>query len=176
MTPHTFVRGTMIVATVAWAIGEALMRLSPAHDRLARAMWTFGVALALLHIVLAFHFVYQWNHEAAVAETVKQAADRFGQGWRGGIYVNYVFVILWSADVCWWWISPASHASRSLWIEVARFSAFTFMFVNGAIIFAAGAGRMVGIGSVGLAVFAWVARWRRLDVQKRANLGEPFRA
>jgi hypothetical protein len=30
----------MIVATIAWAIGEALMRRSPMSDRLARTIWT----------------------------------------------------------------------------------------------------------------------------------------
>ena len=59
---------------------------------------------------------------------------------------------------------------------MARLFAFTFVFVTGALLFAAGGGRLVGLASVGLAVFTWVARWRRLDVQKRANLGEPFRA
>jgi hypothetical protein len=79
------VRGTMIVATVAWAIGEALMRRSPTSDRLARAIWTIGIALALTHVLLAFQLVHAWNHEAAVTATVEQAADRFGFGWRGGI-------------------------------------------------------------------------------------------
>ena len=60
------VRATMIVATVAWAIGEVLMRRSPASDRLARASWTVGVALALAHVVFAFQVVYAWSHEAAV--------------------------------------------------------------------------------------------------------------
>ena len=120
----------MILATVAWAVGEALMRRSPISDRLARAIWTMGIALALIHVVLAFQLVYAWNHEAAVAATVRQAVERFGWGWRGGIYVNYVFLTLWLADVCWWWVAPASHASRSIQIETVRRALFTFMFLN----------------------------------------------
>ena len=102
------VRGTMIVATIAWALGEALMRRSSASDRLARAISTIGIALALTHVVLAFQLVYAWNHETAVIATVKQAADRFGWGWRGGIYINYGFLALWIGDVCWWWLAPRS--------------------------------------------------------------------
>jgi hypothetical protein len=159
--PLAIVRGTMIVATVAWAAGEALMRRSRGSDRLARAIWTVGSALALIHVVLAFHLVYAWNHEAAVAATVQQATDRFGSGWRGGIYVNYVFLALWLADVCWWWLAPASHASRSLRLEMARFAFFAFMFVNGAVVFAAGIGRVVGIASMSLVLLASLGRRSR---------------
>jgi hypothetical protein len=147
------VRGTMIVATVAWAIGEVLMRRSPISDRLARACWTIGVGLALLHVVLAFQLVYAWSHEAAVTATVKQAADRFGWGWRGGIYVNYGFLAVWLGDLGWWWLAPHSRAARDRRIEMARFALFTFMFLNGAVIFASGTGRLVGIASVAVAVF-----------------------
>src|SRR4051812_14676714 len=102
----------MIVATVAWAASEVLMRRSPVLDRLARAIWTAGVVLALVHVALAFEFVYSWDHDAAVAATARQAANRLGWGWRGGIYVNYVFLAIWIADVSWWWLAPESHASR----------------------------------------------------------------
>jgi hypothetical protein len=158
MPPLLIVRGTMILATVAWAAGEALMRRSPASDRLARAIWTIGIALAVIHVVLAFHWVYGWSHEAAVQATARQTAARFGWGWRGGIFVNYVFLTLWLADVCWWWRAPASHASRPVRIEMARRALFTFMFVNGAVIFASGIGRLAGIASVALVLLAWVAR------------------
>jgi hypothetical protein len=148
----------MLVATAAWAIGEALLRRSSRLDRLARAVWTVGLVLAVGHIVLAFQLVYDWDHEAAVAATVQQSEDRFGVGWRGGIYANYVFVMLWLADVCWWWISPWSHQSRARPFERARFLVFVFMFVNGAVVFASGAGRLVGIVSVGIAVAGHFAR------------------
>jgi hypothetical protein len=138
----------MILATAAWALGEALMRRSATADRWARAVWTVGIALALIHVVLAFQLVYEWNHEAAVAATARQAADRFGWGWRGGIYVNYVFLALWLADVGWWWLAPVSHASRSRRLETVRLALFAFMFVNGAVVFASGIGRLVGIASV----------------------------
>jgi hypothetical protein len=149
----------MIVATVAWAIGEALMRRTPGFDRWARSIWTVGITLALVHVFLAFQFVYAWDHDRAVAATVQQSVDRVGWGWRGGIYVNYLFLILWLADVCWWWLMPASRASRSTRIEAARFILFTFMFVNGAVVFASGIARLVGIASISLVMFGML--WRR---------------
>jgi hypothetical protein len=148
----------MVLATVAWAIGEVMMRRDPARDRFARALWTAGIILALIHVALAFQFVYGWDHEAAIAATAQQAADRFGWGWRGGIYVNYAFLTLWCADVGWWWIAPDSHRSRSPRLEALRRAAFLFMFINGAVIFAAGIGRLVGVAAVAVVVVASLLR------------------
>jgi hypothetical protein len=144
----------MILATLAWVAGEVLMRRSRQADRWARAAWTAAIVLAGIHVVLAFHFVYAWDHDVAVAETARQAADRFGWGWRGSIYVNYAFLAWWLADVCWWWAAPDSHASRSSRFEILRLAAFTFMFVNGAVVFASGAGRMAGIAAIAAVLLA----------------------
>ena len=154
----TLVRGTMILATVAWAVGEALMRRSLRCDRWARTAWTIGITLAAIHVVLAFHFVYAWDHKAAVAATAQRTVDAVGWGWRGGIYVNYVFLTLWLVDVSWWWAAPASHASRSTRMENTRRALFTFMFLNGAVVFASGIGRLVGIASLSLVLLAWLPR------------------
>jgi len=158
VTPEIAVRGTMILATLAWAAGEALMRRSPTADRFARSAWTIAILLAVVHVGLAFHFVYGWNHAAAVDATARQAAEAFGWGWRGSIYVNYVFLSFWLADVAWWWLAPVSHASRSMRFEIARIAAFTVMFVNGAIVFASGIGRLAGIAAVALVLIASTAR------------------
>ena len=147
-------RLSAILATVGWAAGEVLMRRSPAADLLARASSTAGLALALVHVFLAFHLVYAWDHEAAVAATAQQTAAVVGWGWRGGIFVNHVFLALWLGDVSWWWADPGSHLSRSPRIELARLSLFTFMFVNAAIVFAPAPGRLVGIAALAAVLFA----------------------
>jgi hypothetical protein len=147
------VRLGAILATVGWAAAEILMRRSPASDRLARACSTAGLALAVAHVVLAFGLVYGWDHEAAIAGTAQQTAAVLGWGWRGGIFVNYLFLALWLADVCWWWADASAHRSRSPRAELVRLSLFTFMFVNAAIVFAPMPGRLVGIAAVTAVLF-----------------------
>ena len=147
-------RLSAILATACWAAAEVLMRRSPAFDRLARASSTAGLALALVHVFLAFALVYAWNHEAAVSGTAQQTAAVLGWGWRGGIYVNYVFLVAWLADVTWWWAHPASHLSRSPRIELARLTLFTFMFANAAIVFAPAETRLIGIAALIAVLFA----------------------
>ena len=164
MTDLALVRIPMILATLGWAAGEALMRRSAAADRLARAIWTIGIALALVHVALAFQVVYAWDHEAAVVATAQQAAARFGWGWRGSIYFNYVFLAIWLADTAWWWIAPRSHAARPVSFELSRLAIFVFMFFNGAVIFASGIGRLAGIVSIGVALLAAAARRPRMVI------------
>jgi hypothetical protein len=154
MTSLTLVRGTIVLATLAWTLGEVLMRRSAASDRLARAVWSIGIALAWVHVMLAFEFVYGWDHTAAVDATAQQTTELVGWGWRGGIYINYVFLTLWLADVCWWWADPASHAARSVGFEATRLALFTFMFFNGAVVFASPATRVVGIAAVAAVLIA----------------------
>jgi hypothetical protein len=163
MSPLDFVRLTMIVATVLWAVGEALMRRSERLDRLARASFSAGLALALIHAVAAFDVVYAWDHERAVRDTAQQAADVFGWGWRGGIYVNYVLLAVWLGDVAWWWLAPAARAARPRLLERLRLAFFVFMFLNGAVIFASGVGRAVGIASLALVATARLWRWHTVQ-------------
>jgi hypothetical protein len=147
----------MLLATVAWALGEALMRRQPEFDRLARAVWTAGIVLALIHVGLAFQVVYGWDHDAAIEATTRQTAEIVGWDFRAGIFVNYAFLLIWLADVCWWWLSPASHASRSRRLELGRLALFAFMFFNAAIVFASGLGRLIGIASLALVTMTSVA-------------------
>lgn len=143
-TAGVLVRGSMWLATVAWALGEACAGRSPGLDRGARAAWTAGVVLALVHAALAFHFVYGWSHRVAAVATEEQAAAVFGIGWSGGILVNYVFLVIWVLDAAWWWLAPHLRTTHGGW-AAARFAFFVFMFVNGAVVFATGTGRLVGV-------------------------------
>ena len=161
MSPLVVVRGAMIVATAAWAAGEALRNRSPRADRWARAIWTVGITFALLHVALAFHLIYAWDHDAAVEATARQTADLTGWSWRGGLYVNYAFLAAWLLDVCWWWTRPQSYRSRSTRFEWARLAIFIFMFFNGAVLFASGAGRLVGSVSVTVVLVAAMTRQPR---------------
>jgi hypothetical protein len=58
-------------------------------------------------------------------------------------------------------VSPASYLARDARLERARLALFTFMFVNGAIVFAGGIARVVGIVAVGSVCVAWALGERR---------------
>ena len=68
----------------------------------------------------------------------------------------------WFADVGWWWLAPTSRASRPPKLEAARCAFFAFMFFNGAVVFASGIGRVIGMAAVSAVLLAPFARRQRL--------------
>ena len=41
-------------------------------------------------------------------ETARQTAAVYGVAWGGGVYVNYLFVGVWLAELLWWRVDPAA--------------------------------------------------------------------
>jgi hypothetical protein len=147
---------TAALAIVAWAAAEWLKRREPrGRYSAARAIWTAGVLLLAGHTLAAFHVVHGWSHRAAAVETARQTAALTGLSWSGGLFVNYAFLGVWAADAAWWWAAPASYRDRPSAIQTAVFVFFMFMFVNGAIVFADGAMRVLGAAAVTVVLWSW---------------------
>ena len=161
MSGIAVVRATMLMATVVWAWAEVLRIRRPRQVDPARWLWTAGVALALVHAVVAFEVAYRWSHEAASMDTARRTAAVTGIEWEGGIYVNYLFLALWLADALWWWVAPVAYHRRPVRLERARLALFLFMFVNGTIVFAGNAARAVGVPAVAAVCLTWALDARR---------------
>ncbi len=154
-------RATILAATIVWAVAECVRLLRPDLWKLARALWTCGAALAAAHAAAALHLTYQWSHAAALEATRRQTLATTGLDWGGGLYVNYAFLALWLWDAGAWWRQPGRRASRPRLYANGLFLFFLFMFVNGAVVFAHGPGRAVGVAAVASVAIAWgVARAR----------------
>src|SRR3954470_19546310 len=101
---------TVWLALAAYAIATALIvRSSPR----ARWLWTVGCGFYVAHVLCAFAFFHHWSHAAAYEETARQTRALIGWDWGGGLFVNYLFTLVWVADLLWWWLAPAAHARRS---------------------------------------------------------------
>jgi hypothetical protein len=147
---------TAALAIVAWAAAEWLRRRGPRNaEAAARILWTAGVLLLGAHTLAAFHFIHGWSHQAAADETARQTAELIGLRWSGGVFVNYAFLAVWAADAGWWWVASASYRNRSRSIDTLVFFFFVFMFVNGAIVFAHGAMRLLGVAAVTIVLWSW---------------------
>src|SRR5262249_40927465 len=110
------------------------------RDRLhlSRWLWTAGCLVFLAHVVCAFEFVHHWSHSAAYAYTARQSAEITGRNWGGGLYLNYLFTLIWLADTGWWWLSAKSYESRPRWIDWPVPAFLAFMAFNATVGFAAG--------------------------------------
>lgn len=154
---------TIWTALAAYAAGEA-GRVRPCGARSegwARTIWSIGAALYLAHVVVAFDRAYAWSHGAAYAHTAARTRTLFGVDWGGGIWVNYLFTALWTAEAMWWWWSPEGYRGRARPVEYAVRATFLFMIVNGAVVFVSGASRYAGAAIVTVVCAIWFDAWWR---------------
>jgi hypothetical protein len=138
--------------------GRSFSRTSP--TRPSWPWWAFsaGLLLTTVHVLLAFDIVHNWVHEDAVRSTARQTESTFGLAVGWGVYVNYVFIAVWFADAWWWRTAPAAHRRPALTWTLRAF--YIVMIFNGAVVFAAGAKRLLGIALVSWLCVCWSAARR----------------
>ena len=113
------IRETADLAVLLWPLGATLpfspWNLSPdrARDNTTRNRWahTIACALRLRHVAIAFHLGHAWSHHAAFDQT--EQVSGFGPG----IYVIYLFVLVWIADVIWAWVALDQDLNRPTWVS-----------------------------------------------------------
>jgi hypothetical protein len=110
---------------------------------------------------------YEGSHAVALTETMRQTERLTGAAFPGGIFINYIFLIVWTVDVAWWWVAPQSYRSRARWISLAIRGFIFFIIVNGAVVFADGWARVVGVAAATLALFGVWRRGRELRRRDR---------
>lgn len=159
MTAHPWILWSIRLSLALYllAIGAAVRR------RDYRALWTAAWMLFVVHALAAFHYSYGWSHAVAVRETARQTLERTGFDSEAGIYWNYAMVILWSADLLWWWISPGSRRLRPSWVTRLVHGYLGWMVVQGAVVFAPPPVRWFTIAASVLLAALWL-RERRVAV------------
>jgi hypothetical protein len=135
------------LSLLCYVAALALCWWNPSAWPLRRRLWTLGFSLFIVHMLAAFAFYHSWSHADAVADTARQTKELVGVEFGGGIYFNYVFALVWSADVALWWAIGAAYVARPLWLKLLVQGYLFFIAVNGAIVFAAGPTRWVGIAA-----------------------------
>lgn len=125
-------------------------------DKPARLLWTVACGFYLVHVGAAFEFYHGWSHAAAYQHTAVQTAQVTGWSWGGGLYFNYLFTIIWMADVLWWWRGLALYRKRPLWITATIHWLFAFMFFNATVIFASGWVRWFGVAATLVLIRLWL--------------------
>ena len=96
----------------------------------------------VIHIAIAVGSVHEWSHAAAIEATAIQTESVYGLRWGGGVFVNYLFAIVWALEA--WWRTRSRAFSES---RFARWMIRTFYVVvvfNAAVVFARGSTRAAG--------------------------------
>jgi hypothetical protein len=127
----------------------------------SRLLWTAGWLCYLAHVAAAFHYVHRWSHHRALAETAAQTEALVGMATGFGLWLNYLFTAVWTADVVWWWLDEDGYRLRPQLAAIAVHAFLGFMFFNGAVVFATGLSRWVGLAAAALLVPLWFRGRRR---------------
>ena len=154
---------TIWLSMILFVAGEAGKRFARAERRSLWPVWAWavGVVLCAVHMVIAMAVRYGLSHRDAVRGTAEQAAAVYGIGWSGGLYVNYVFLLIWAGETAWWATSPRTYLSRGAILE---WSLRTFYFViifNAVVVFARPMMRPVGMLLIAALVATWVRKGAR---------------
>jgi hypothetical protein len=136
-----------IPAVVLWPWGASLGFFSRYSSRqqfraIARSMrwaYTIGCIVCMLHVVTAFHLGHGWSHQAAYEHTERAS----GYGW--GIFVNYLFVAVWIAEMAWSWVDLDCYLNRPPWVSWLVIGFMGFVIFNAAVVFGSGAIRWASL-------------------------------
>jgi hypothetical protein len=123
-----------------------------------RVLWTAGCLMLLAHELAALGGYFHWSQTAAWEHIANRSRQFAGLGWGGGLMINYAAALLWSGDVAWWWIAPASRARRGAWISITLWSFLAALFFFGAVAFVAGPTRYVAAAQFVMVGIAYALR------------------
>ena len=153
-------RATIWITILAYTIGLALFALAGTRSRwdsLARFAWTTACASLIAHFICAFQFYHAWSQESAYRETARQTEEVFGLNWGGGLLINYVLLIVWIADVAWWWLRGLnSYRRRAAWLVGIWHGFLIFIIFNATVVFKDGLIRWLGLAIVACQFVFWL--------------------
>jgi hypothetical protein len=132
-----------------------------------RVTWTLGFLLAVAHVCCAFHFYHDWSHRAAYDDTAKQTQAVLGYQFGGGLYFNYLFIIVWGIDVASIWLWSGTFRTTLTTVRFVGLMYLAFIAINGAIVFETGPSRFGGIAALALLCWGLIVRWRRESTRER---------
>jgi hypothetical protein len=163
---HWTVR-TAVALYVFSILQQLLARGGDSVRPAGRLAWTAGCAFLWIHVALAMHFVYGWDHGRMVRETARQTAAMTGVEFAGGVYFNYAFMLIWAADaIAWWMLGEKRYRRRAVSVSMIVHAFLAFIAINAVVVFANGPVRWCGVAAC--AMVAAVAIWTTLGRKRPA--------
>jgi hypothetical protein len=151
-----WIYATIWAALVLFVVAQHGQRRISARSPSHLVTWAnaLGLTLCLVHIVLAMGSVHHWSQVAAVSATADQTAVVYGLRWGGGVYLNYLFILVWAIDA---WLAR-SRPHRLFDAPAVRWPIRAFYaneIFNAAVVFARGSVRVFGVVLVAALLLAW---------------------
>jgi len=148
-------RITVWLALTFYAASETFRVLRRHRFEISWRLNTAGCVCFLGHVVTAFHYFYNWSHADAYADTARQSKALTGWNSGDGLYLNYLFALVWLSEVIWMRISRLSYSARAAFCGWTVRAFFLFMIFNGAFVFARSNMRWFGLALCLLLAGSW---------------------
>jgi hypothetical protein len=159
---------TIWLALVLFAVGEYGKRHLRERGTAPPGFWwagAVGLAIGVLHVVIALARDHDWSHATAWRVTEMRAREIFGFGWGGFVLVNYLFLAAWGFELWRWRRDPDRYRQQPAPARTA-FRIFSLvMILNGGVVFASGPRR--GLGFALVVALLWI--WRPLVSSSRVG-------
>ena len=126
-----------------------------------------GAILLTIHILIAMAVRHGWSQTAALEATARQTRQMFGLDWGGGVYVNYLFAGVWIAELFVWRQWPDGYRLRPGWIRWTLRAFYFVIIASGAVTFAVGWRRILGLALVATLVLSWARDLRTSNSELR---------
>ena len=153
----------MIAATAAesaslWLIRMALLlmvvvfsielRGGNRTDRMTASLWLAGAVLALGHGIGTVATFHHGSQTLAFESTAQRTEQLLGIRFGAGLFVNYVFLIVWLVDALMAILLPVRYRRLQRLYVYATDGFLLFIAINGAIVFQTGWSRSIGVISL----------------------------
>ncbi len=117
----------------------------PVTDGRTKRIWFFSWLLLTLHTVAAFHFVHNWSHQHALVETARQTRDLTGIDWEGGVFLNYLIILMWGADCLLMHLESVFYSAWQRRFHRSTIICTAFMWFNGTVVFGGPFASAIGV-------------------------------
>jgi hypothetical protein len=124
-----------------------LRGIKPTHRTLAM-LWLVGACLALGHSFGALFTFHHGSQTEALESTAQQTEKLLGFRFAAGLYINYLFVLVWMLDAVLRLIVPARYDRFPSVYRVVVLGFLVFIAINGAVVFKEGWMRTIGVACV----------------------------
>ena len=149
------------VALYVWRVASELRQRRSVIDswipsRGIVIIWSAGCVMYLIHVALAFDAFHDWSHDAAVEFTAVETERMVGIRRGEGVWVNYVFSLIWIIDCA--RLTRAWHRGEPTvgWQDWLVHTFFAGIVFSATVVFGPPVYRWLAI----LVAIVWLAAWR----------------
>ena len=136
------------------------LRGARSTHRLLASLWMLGACLAMGHSFGALFTFHHGSQAEALESTAQQTEKLLGFRFAAGLYVNYLFVLVWMIDATLRLVVPKKYELFPHAYRVAVLGFLIFIAINGAIVFKEGWMRTIGFACVLWLAFLFIRKRR----------------